>query len=233
MSGHSKWSTIKRKKGAADAKRGAIFTKVANMITIAAREGGGDPDGNPKLALAIEKARGVNMPKDNIERAVKRGTGEIGGDTIEEMNIEAYGPGGSAFIIKAITDNKNRTISEIRNILAKHDGKVAETGSVAYQFDARGVIIVNNPSDELELAAIDAGASDTTTKEGNLIITTTPADLKKVKESLQNATIESAETELVPQNPLDLAAAEKTKTEKLAEALAEQDDVNEVFSNLA
>jgi len=233
MSGHSKWSTIKRKKGAADAKRGAIFTKVAKMITIAARQGGGDIDSNPRLSLAVDKARSVNMPKDNIERAIKRGTGEIEGGEIEEMKIEAYGPGGSAFIINAITDNKNRTISEIRNILSKHDGKIAEAGSVAYQFKSRGIIVVSNPSDEIELQAIDAGAEDTQKKDDHLIIYTPADKLKDVRESLSDAKIESAETELVSQNEVTLADNDKKKVEKLAEDLSDHDDVNELFDNIS
>lgn len=233
MSGHSKWSTIKRKKGAADAKRGAVFTKVAKMITIAARQGSGDPETNPRLALAIEKAREVNMPKDNIERAIKRGTGELAGGEIEEMKIEAYGPGGSAFIINAITDNKNRTISEIRNILSKYDGKIAEAGSVSYQFKSRGVIVVSNPSDEIELQAIDAGAEDMQKKEGELIIYTPAEKLKTVRESLAKTTIESAERELVSQNKVTLDGNDKKKAEKLAEDLSDHDDVNELFDNIS
>ncbi|MFC1721874.1 YebC/PmpR family DNA-binding transcriptional regulator [Patescibacteria group bacterium] len=232
MSGHSKWSTIKRKKGAADAKRGAIFTKVANMITIAARTGGSNPENNPSLALAMEKASQANMPKDNVERAVKRGTGKLEGVTIEELQIEAYGPGGTAFIIEAISDNKNRTISEIRNLLSTHGGKMAASGSVAYQFDKKGLILISNPSNEIELIAIDAGAEDTRMTNEGLEVYTTPKDLLTIKDVLKNAKIVSADIEFFPQNPLDISGEDKTKTEKLAQALSEHDDVNEVYSNL-
>lgn len=233
MSGHSKWSTIKRKKGALDAKRGAIFTKVANIITIAAREGGGNPETNAKLAVALEKARAVNMPNNNVERAVKRGTGEIEGVVIEPLQIEAYGPEGSAFIIEAISDNKNRTLAEIRNILDTTGGKMAGSGSVAYQFDRQGVIRLGKTSDEIELAAIDAGAQDTKTIDGQLEVYTKPQELKKIKDLLADWQVESADIELSPQNPLTLKPDIKAKVGKLAEALAEHDDVNEVYSNVA
>jgi YebC/PmpR family DNA-binding regulatory protein len=232
MSGHSKWSQIKRKKGVADAKRGAIFTKVANIITIAARNGGGDPDMNPRLFDAIAKAKEVNMPKENIERAIKRGTGELEGMTIEEMTIEAYGPHGSAFIIEAITDNKNRTISDIRNILSRYDGKVAQTGSVAYQFAKKGVLTVTPASEETELTAIDAGASDTKIENDILTIYTEPRELKKTQAALGKTKIETAEIEYIPSVKITPTADDKTKIENLIEALLENDDVNNVFSNL-
>ncbi|MFC1617957.1 YebC/PmpR family DNA-binding transcriptional regulator [Patescibacteria group bacterium] len=234
MSGHSKWSTIKRKKGATDAKRGAVFTKIANMITITAREGGGVVANNPRLAVAIEKARQANMPKNNVERAIKRGTGELEGVQIESLQIEAYGPEGSAFIIEAITDNKNRTISEVRNILSSNNGKMAESGSVAYQFAKKGVIRIagNGNLDEVELAAIDAGAEDTNITDKSLAVYTAPSDLQTVKEKLKNATIESAEIEYLPQNPVDIAGDNETKINNLASALNEHDDVNDVYSNV-
>lgn len=232
MSGHSKWSQIKRKKGVADAKRGAIFTKVANIITIAARNGGGDPDMNPRLFDAIAKAKEVNMPKENIERAIKRGTGELEGMTIEEMIIEVYGPHGSAFIIEAITDNKNRTISEIRNIISRYDGKVAQAGSVAYQFVKKGVLTVTPASEEAELAAIDAGASDTKIENNKLTIYTEPRDLKKIEASLTEVKTETAEIEYIPTVKISPSPEDKTKIENLAAALAENEDVNNVFSNI-
>ncbi len=234
MSGHSKWSTIKRKKGALDAKRGAVFTKIANMIVIAAREGGGVVENNPSLEVAISKAKDVNMPKDNVERAIKKGTGELEGVEITSLQIEAYGPNGSAFIISAITDNKNRTISEIKNILTRHNGKMAESGSVAYQFSKKGVIRISqlaNP-DEIELAAIDAGAEDIKNENDQIIIYTSPKEIDLVKEKLKDAKIDSAEIEFVPENTLSISPEDKNKIAKLAEALSKYDDVTEVYSNI-
>lgn len=233
MSGHSKWSQIKHKKGATDAKKSAAFTKIANMITIAARLYGGDISGNPRLEMVIAKARELNMPKDNIERAIKRGTGELEGMTLEALTLEAYGPGGSALIIEAITDNKNRTVTEIRNALGQHSGKLANSGSVIYQFHKKGVIRVKNPSEELELKAIDAGAEDTAKTAELLEIYTRPEDLQKVKNKLTGLAIESADLEYLPQTPLALAGETKKQTEALMQAIAERDDVQEIYSNLA
>ncbi len=233
MSGHSKWSQIKHKKGATDAKKSAVFTKIANMITIAARLYGGDIKGNPRLEMVIAKAHELNMPKDNIERAIKRGTGELEGMTLEALTLEAYGPGGSALIIEAITDNKNRTVTEIRNALGQHGGKLANSGSVIYQFHKKGVIRVKNPSEELELKAIDAGAEDTTKAAELLEIYTRPENLQKVKNNLAGLVIESADLEYLPQTPLSLAGETKKQTEALMQAIAERDDVQEIYSNLA
>jgi YebC/PmpR family DNA-binding regulatory protein len=232
MSGHSKWSQINHKKGAADAKRSAIFTKVANMITVAARVGGGDPRNNPRLDVAIAKARAVNMPNDNIERAIKRGTGELEGVTLESLELEAYGPGGSALIIEAITDNKNRTITELRNVLSRHGGKLAESGSVIYQFAKKGVIRLKSYSANAELQAIDAGAEDTKQVDGHLEIYTKPENLSKVKEKFPGV-VGSADLEYLPQNPIALSGETKKQTELLLAAIAEQVDVNEIYSNLA
>lgn len=232
MSGHSKWSQIKHKKGATDAKKSAVFTKIANMITIAARLYGGDINGNPRLEMVIAKAHEMNMPKDNIERAIKRGTGELEGVTLEALTLEAYGPGGSALIIEAITDNKNRTVTEIRNALGQHGGKLANSGSVIYQFHKKGVIRVKNPSEELELKAVDAGAEDTKKTAELLEIHTRPEDLQKVKNNLAGLAIESADLEYLPQNPLSLTGETKKQTEALMQAIAERDDIQEIYSNL-
>lgn len=233
MSGHSKWSQIKHKKGATDAKKSAAFTKIANMITIAARLGGGDRGSNPRLDMVMGKAHEMNMPKDNIERAIKRGTGELEGVTLEALTLEAYGPGGSALIIEAITDNKNRTITNIRNILGQHGGKLANSGSVIYQFQKKGVIRVKNPSDELELKVIDAGAEDTKKTETFLEIYTRPEDLQKVKNNLTGLAIESADLEYLPQTTILLSGETKKQTEELLQTIAEHDDVQEIYSNLA
>lgn len=233
MSGHSKWSQIKHKKGATDAKKSAAFTKIANMITIAARLGGGDPSGNPRLEMVIAKAHELNMPKDNIERAIKRGTGGADGLTLEALTMEAYGPGGSALIIEAITDNKNRTVTELRNLLSQHGGKLANSGSVIYQFHKKGVIRVKSGSDEAELKAIDAGAEDIKKTSQSLEIFTRPEDLQKVKNNLAGLAIESADLEYRPQTPLVLSGETKKQAESLMQALDERDDVQEIYSNLA
>ncbi len=233
MSGHSKWSQIKHKKGVTDAKKSAAFTKVANMITIAARLGGGDPGSNPRLDMVIAKARELNMPKENVERAIKRGTGELEGVTLEALTLEAYGPGGSALIIEAITDNKNRTITDVRNALSQHGGKLASNGSVIYQFHKKGVIRINHPGEDLELKAIDAGAEDTVFENNLLEIYTRPEDLQKVKNNLSGIKFESAELEYLPQNQINLTGETKKQTEELIQTLNDRDDVQEIYSNLS
>lgn len=241
MSGHSKWSKVKHQKAATDAKKSKYFSKAAALITVAAREKGGNPDANPTLRLAIEKAKTLNMPGENIERAIKRGTGEIEGIKIEEMTYEAYGPGGVALLIKANTDNKNRTVSEIKQILNQHNGKIAETGSVRWLFEEKGVVTIHGkelavPTDELELRAIDLGAEDLRAKNGDLEIYAPAAKLPAIKQGLEKigVTVESAAIDLVPKNPLkikDPKAAEAL--EKLYEALDDQNDVEELYSNVA
>lgn len=238
MSGHSKWSTIKRKKGANDAKRGQIFTKMANLITVAARSGGGDPEMNFKLRLAIDRARAENMPADNIQRAVKKGTGELAeGVQLEELKYEAYGPGGVALIVEAITDNKNRTLSEVKNALSDNGGRMGEMGSVAWMFDSKGVIrIAGAGSDEMEMAAIEAGADDIEQQDEGLVITTAANKLSAVKDALTKVKVrvESADIELTPKDPLKVEDKDAlNKIEKLMEALDDLDDVNEVYGNLA
>ncbi len=235
MSGHSKWSTIKRAKGAADAKRGQIFTKLGREITIAARKSGGDPDSNPSLRLAIQKARDQNMPIDNIDRAIKRGTGEGTAGALEEMTLEGYGPGGAAMLLQIVTDNRNRTISEVRSILTKNNANMGEVGCVTWVFEKKGLIVVEAEGDieELELAAIDAGAEDVKDEDGTIEIITQPEDFEAVRKAVEEngVNIASAEVTLIPQNqaPLDEKAA--LQTLKLIDKLEELDDVQHVFTN--
>lgn len=243
MSGHSKWSQIKHKKALTDAKKGKAFSKLARLVSVAARERGGDPGTNPALRLTIEKAKSLNMPQENIERAIKRGTGKIEGAKIEEFLYEAYGPGGIALIIQGITDNKNRTLGEIKNILSQHNGKLSGTGSVNYLFGQKGTIILkteeqHQKKEDLELMAIEAGAEDfkwkTIDNENYLEIYTKPADLEKVKIFLQEKGIEIGSTsiDLVPKTEIEIKDKKnKAEIEKLLEALEEQDDINEIYSN--
>ena len=240
MSGHSKWSTIKRKKGVLDAKRGQVFTKMAKMITVAAKQGGGDPEANFKLRLAIDRAKSVNMPSNNIERAIKKGTGELAeGMQMEEIVYEAYGPGGAALIIEVITDNKNRALSEVKHILSKNGGRLSEAGSVNWMFEKKGAIRIQFTSDEkkeeIEMAAIDSGASDIIEEDKSLVIYTDPSQFAKIKKSIEDKGFkyDSAEIELSPTNPLKVKDEKVLeKIEKLMEMLGEQEDVNEIYSNL-
>jgi YebC/PmpR family DNA-binding regulatory protein len=238
MSGHSKWSSIKHKKGAADAKRGKLFSKLARAIIVAAREGGPDPAANLALQNAIEKARTYSMPKDNIERAIARGSG-AGTDTeaFEQITYEGYGPNGVAIIIEALTDNRNRTASDVRHIFTKNDGNLGTSGAVAWLFERRGVILVDADradEDEVTLAAAEGGADDVAEDGSSYEITTSPETLTAVREALEGAgvTVESAETTLVPTTTVrldDEAAARKTL--RLIDALEELDDVSEVYAN--
>lgn len=236
MAGHSKWSSIKHKKGAADAKRGQRFTKLAKAITIAAREGGGDPDGNPALATAIQKAKAESMPKANIERAVARGTGE-GGDaeTVERIQFEGYGPGGAAIMVDALTDNRNRTSAEVRHAFTKHGGSLGEPGSVAWMFETHGVVVVDGAahSEDDLIIAIDAGASDVVEEEGKLRVLAEPSDLTAVKETIEAEGIatESVGLEVIPKNTVEIGEDEAGTLIKLLEAIEDQDDVNEVHAN--
>ncbi|MEP7200475.1 MAG: YebC/PmpR family DNA-binding transcriptional regulator [Chloroflexota bacterium] len=237
MSGHSKWSTIKRKKGAADAKRGQIFTKLGRELTMAARSGGGDSETNVTLRLMIAKARAANMPKDNIERAIKRGTGELEGATLEDMTYEVYGPHGSALMVQALSDNRNRTIAELRATLSRHNGRMGEAGSVAWMFDHKGVIVIDpkgKDPDELALDMIDLGADDVKTEEHLLEVYTTPADFNKVQQALEQKHIayESAELQMVPKTPLELPPEDAAATMRLVEILEDLDDVQHVFTNV-
>lgn len=236
MSGHNKWSSIKRKKGVADTKRGQVFTKIGREITMAARDGGGDPDGNVTLRLLIAKARAANMPKDNIERSIKRGTGELEGAPLEDMTYEAYGPHGSALIVQALSDNRNRTIAELRATLSRHNGRMGENGSVAWMFDHKGVIELTaaGDPDELALELIDMGADDVKVDGKSIEVFTAPADLQKVQQQLEKKKIpfESAELQMVPKTPLELGPAETASTMRLIETLEELDDVQHVYTNV-
>ena len=233
MSGHSHFATIKHKKGIADAKRGKIFSKMARVITIAAKEKGADPDTNPGLRMAIDQAKKVNMPKDNIERAIKKGTGELAGDHLEEITLEAYGPEKTAIILEGITDNRNRTLSEVKIILNQYNGKLANEGSVKWLFDKKGIIVLNvegKDKEELELAVIEAGADDITWEENLLHIYTKPEELEKVKKNLEGNDIESANLGWKPKETIEVSRMESIQ--KLFEALDDNDDVQEIYSNL-
>ncbi len=235
MSGHSKWSQIKRQKGTADVKRGAAFTKLANAISVAVREGGKDPVHNVRLRLAIDKARSLNMPKDNIERAVKRGAGELEGQRIEEASFEGYGPEGVAVIVDTITDNRNRTAAEVRKAFHDHGGTLGTVNSVRWMFDRRGVLTVASPHDRptVELAAIDAGAIDVEESDGDVIVMTEPTDLTKVRTALERAghTITSGELALVPKSMVVPTPAATVRVRELLTTLDDLQDVTHVATN--
>jgi YebC/PmpR family DNA-binding regulatory protein len=237
MSGHSKWSTIKRQKGANDAKRGALFTKVAREISVAARQGGGDPDANYRLRLAVEKARSVNMPADNIKRTIEKATGSGDGEQYEEIVYEGYGPGGVAVLVETQTDNRNRTAAEVRSIFTKTGGQLAGTGAVAWQFEPRGLISVpkgNVDGDEVALLAIDAGAEDVDTDTDEQIdIYTSPGDLQSVRHALETAgvPVDSAESTMVAKNTVALDSEHARKALRLVELLEDLDDVQRVTAN--
>jgi YebC/PmpR family DNA-binding regulatory protein len=237
MSGHSKWSTIKRQKGANDAKRGALFTKVAREISVAARLGGGDPDANYRLRLAIEKARSVNMPADNIKRTIEKATGGGEAEQIEEIVYEGYGPGGVAVLVEAQTDNRNRTAAEVRSMFTKSGGQLAGSGAVAWQFEPRGVISVPRSgvdADEVALAAIDAGAEDVDTDDAEVVeIYTAPGELETVRGALERAgvPVESAESTMIAKQTVELDAAKARQALRLVELLEDLDDVSRVTAN--
>jgi YebC/PmpR family DNA-binding regulatory protein len=236
MSGHSKWHSIKHKKAVVDARRGQHFTKLARAITVAAREGGGDPEGNSALALAIQKARDASMPKDNIERAIAKGTGEgADADQIETVVYEGYGPGGVALLIEALTDNRNRTGADVRHLLNKHGGSLGEPGSVSYLFEKRGVIVVDAARyDEDDLIpAIDAGAEDIALDEDVFEVVTEPGSLGAVRNALAQASVEidSADVAQRPKARVPVGEADAPKLMKLIDALEDSDDVNAVHAN--
>lgn len=236
MSGHSKWSTIKHKKAAKDAKRGKIFTKLIKEITVAARMGGGDVNANPRLRTAVTTARAASMPSDNIERAIKKGTGELEGVTYEEIQYEGYGPGGTAIIAQVLTDNKNRTVSEIRRLFSKHGGNMGETGSVAWMFDKKGLITVEKSQvdeDRLMTIVLDAGAEDVRDEEEVFEVLTLPEDFNTVKEKLdqEKIAVASAQVTLIPKNTVDVDAKNVEQILKLTEELEDHDDVQNVSSN--
>ncbi len=237
MSGHSKWSTIKHKKAAQDAKRGKIFTKLIKEITVAARLGGGDPAANPRLRAAIDAAKAQNMPKNNIERAVKKGTGELEGVSYEEVTYEGYGPGGVAVLVETITDNRQRTVAEVRHIFAKRGGSMGEPGSVAWIFEKKGLIVIEKSKvdeDTLMDAALEAGAEDIQDSGTEWEIETRPENLEKVKKALEDADIEilSAEVSMVPSNTIDIQDEKQAEQlMKLMNALEDNDDVQHVYAN--
>ncbi len=236
MSGHNKWSSIKHKKGAADAKRGKIFTKLIKEITVAARMGGKDPDSNPRLRTAIALAKAHNMPKDNLERAIKKGTGELEGVSYEEVVYEGYGPGGVAVLVECLTDNKNRTIAEVRHIFSKAGGNVGTDGCVAWMFDKKGLIVVGRQDadeDTLMEIALDAGAEDIKDEEDCFEIITAPDDLEAVRMALEKAEIpfETAEITMLPQNYTSVQGKEAEQMCQFLEALDDCDDVQKFYSN--
>lgn len=237
MAGHSKWANIRRKKAGVDAQRSKIFSKINREITIAARDGGGDLSGNPRLALAVDNAKSNNMPKDNIERAIKKGTGELEGESYEEMTYEGYGPGGIAYFVEVTTDNQNRTVGEIRHIFSKSGGNLGTTGSVGYLFEQKGIILITaegTDSDELMLEAIDAGAEDVKDEGETIEVTTAREDLFKVRTALEEAgyKIESAELNRIPSTQTAVDSDTALSNFKLMEKLEENDDVSNVFTNL-
>ena len=236
MSGHSKWSSIKHKKAATDAKRGKIFTKLIKEITVAARLGGGDIDANPRLRTAVQAAKNENMPKDNIERAIKKGTGELEGVNYEESIYEGYGPGGAAVLVESLTDNKNRTVADIRSIFGKNGGNLGENGCVAWMFDKKGYIAVESKSvdeDVLMEAALEAGAEDIKEDNSNYEVITAPGDFEAVKDAIDKASIAyiDAEITMLPQTTANLAGKEAEQMVRLMEMLEDCDDVQKVYTN--
>ena len=236
MSGHSKWHSIKHKKGATDAKRGKLFTKIIREMTIAARLGGGDPDSNPRLRTAVDKAKGANMPADNITRAIKKGTGELEGTTYEDLVLEGYGPGGVALLIEGSTDNRNRTVSEIRHLFSKHNGNLGNPGSVAYMFNPRGIISIaadKTTEDKLMEIVLDAGAEDIVTEEEGFTVYTTVADFEAVREAVVKAGIEpdDAEVKKIADNNTALEGSKAQGMLKLLDALEDHEDVQNVWEN--
>jgi YebC/PmpR family DNA-binding regulatory protein len=236
VAGHSKWKQIKRKKAVTDGKRAAHWGKIIREITVAAKMGGGDPGGNPRLRLAMDNARAANMPNENMERAIKKGTGDLEGVEYQEISYEAYGPGGVALFIQALTDNVNRTVAEVRHALSKHGGNLGTTGSVAWMFDHRGQIVFDGERyDEGTMleAALDAGAQDVESDEGELIVYTDPGDFHVVQDALRRAGLqwESASLAMVPKTLLKVEGPDAEKLVNLIEALEDSDDVQQVFTN--
>jgi YebC/PmpR family DNA-binding regulatory protein len=236
MSGHSKWATIRRKKGALDAKRGKLFTKLIKELTIAAREGGGDPAGNPRLRLAVDNAKAANMPADNIERAIKKATGELEGTTISELTYEGYGPGGIAVLVEVATDNKNRTVAEVRHIFSKQGGNMGESGSVAWMFEKKGIITLpkqGKSEDDILEIVLNAGAEDMRTEDEYFEIQSEVESFEPVRRSLfdKNLTIENASLQWIAKNTINIAGENAEKMLKLIESLEDCDDVQNVYSN--
>lgn len=236
MSGHSKWSTIKHKKGAADAKRGKVFTKLIKEITVAARIGGGDPDANPRLRTVLNAARAENMPKDNMDRAIKKGTGELEGVNYEENTYEGYGPGGAAVIVETLSDNKNRTVADVRHIFSKCNGNLGENGSVLWMFDKKGYIVIdgeNTNEETLMDIALEAGAEDVREDDGVFEVITDPADFNAVLEAIEAANIpmDTSEITMLPQTYTPLEGKNAENMVKLMDMLEDNDDVSKVYTN--
>lgn len=236
MSGHSKWATIKRKKASLDAKRGKLFTKLIKEISVAVRTGGSDLNGNPRLRLAYDNARGANMPLDNIERAIKKAAGELDGASYTEITYEGYGPGGVAVMIESLTDNKNRTVAEVRHLLSKYGGSMGESGSVAWMFDRKGIITLpkqGKTEDDLMEIVLDAGADDLTTEDEFFEVTSSIENFETVRKAIaeKNLTIDNASLQWVAKNNITVIGEDAEKVMKLIEALEDSDDVQNVFSN--
>ncbi len=240
MSGHSKWATIKRKKGATDAARGRLFTRLIKEITIAARSGGGNPEANPRLRLAIQTSKASNMPADNIKRAIQKGTGELPGVSYEEVMYEGYGPGGVAILVEVVTDNINRAVSEVRHIFSRNNGNMGTSGSVGWMFHKKGIITVpragqKTPLTEDDLLGIilDAGADDLQSDDAEFFVTTTPQTFDAVKKAVEDkgVTVENATLQMVPQNTVKVTGREAEQLMKLLEAFEEHDDVQNVYAN--
>ncbi len=236
MSGHNKWAKIKRKKGVNDAKRGRLFTRLIKEMTIAARDGGGNPQGNPRLRLAIEKAQAANMPAENIKRAIQRGTGELPGVTYEEVTYEAFGPGGVALMIESVTDNKNRTVAEIRHILERFNGKLGALNSVSYMFHRKGMLNIPRAAtgeDELMTIVLESGADDMRTDEESYQVITAPDQFEQVRQALEARKIkpDEAEIQLVPENTVHVEGKDAEQLMKLLEGLEDNDDVQHVYAN--
>ncbi len=237
MSGHSKWSTIKRKKGANDAKRGKIFTRLIKEITVAARHGGGDAEGNPRLRSAISSAKAENMPKDNIARAIQKGTGEIAGEVYDEIMYEGYGPGGIAILVECLTDNRNRTVADVRHYFAKSNGNLGESGCVAYMFDKKGLILIDKTTVEEEVlmdAALEAGAEDVVEEETEFQVLTAPEDFDEVRNALEESGLSflDASVSMIPQTTVEVLDEKIARAlMKLMESLEDHDDVQNVYAN--
>ena len=236
MAGHSKWANIKHRKATSDAKRGKVFTRIAKELTIAARDGGGDPEANPRLRLVIQQARAANMPNDNIDRAIKRGTGELGGQRLEQFMLEGYGPGGIGILIECVTDNRNRTVADVRHLLSRNGGSMADAGSVAWNFSRKSVIAIDKAGtneDDVLVAVIDAGAEDVKEEEETFDVYAEPENFDAVREALETTehSIKEAKLAFVPNQSVELTDGNAASALKLLDALDDADDVQNVFSN--
>jgi YebC/PmpR family DNA-binding regulatory protein len=236
MAGHSKWANIKHRKAAQDAKKGKVFTKIARELTVAAKLGGGEPDSNSRLRLALDKARAANMPRDNVERAIKKGTGEGADQNYEDITYEAYGPGGVAFLIQVLTDNRNRSITDVRTVVTKRGGSMAEAGSVAWQFDMKGLIEIEASAadeDTVMEVALEAGAEDVSSDDSLFTITTTPSDFEQVRTAFEakNIPLSYAEVTMKPKTTIEVNIEDAKKIITIVDLLEDLDDVQEVFGN--